>query len=80
MMLHNSFRKFYFLDEEQSVGNPDETIITVPNIPYLTGMHKIKDMGAGAFKDAGKKILEKGLAKPFIDVSFSGTGLSQLCS
>jgi len=65
-------RKFYFLDEERSVGNPDETIITVPNIPYLTGMHKIKDMGAGAFKDAGKKILEKGLAKPFIDVSFSG--------
>lgn len=63
-------RKFYFLDEERSVGNPDETIITVPNIPYLTGMHKIKDMGAGAFKDAGKKILEKGLAKPFIDVSF----------
>ena len=32
------FRKFYFLDPEESVGNPDETFITVPNIPLITAL------------------------------------------
>jgi len=63
-------RKFYFLDESRSVGNPDETFITVPNIPYLTGMYKIKDMAFG--KGIGMNVLKKGLATPFINVSFSG--------
>ena len=36
------FRKFYFLDRGASVGDPDMTFITVPNIPFFTGMHKIR--------------------------------------
>ena len=35
-------RKFYFLDREASVGDPSQTFITVPNIPFLTGMDKIR--------------------------------------
>ena len=65
-----NFRRFYFLDREQSVGDPDTTYLTVrfietrililkqetrmsrkpsssfctkvPNIPLLTGFHKIR--------------------------------------
>ena len=36
------FRKFYFLDREKSVSDPETTFITVPNVPYLTGMRKIR--------------------------------------
>jgi hypothetical protein len=36
------FRKFYFLDEEESIGNPDETFITVPNIPLITAINSLK--------------------------------------
>ena len=64
-------RKFYFLDEERSVGDPDKTFITVPNIPFITGMNKIRSMGFG--KSVGANVvLEKGAGKPFINVSFSG--------
>ena len=64
-------RKFYFLDEAKSVGNPETTFITVPNVPYLTGMRKIRDY-TGIMKSAGINVLSQGLATPFINISFSG--------
>jgi len=64
-------RKFYFIDLEKSVGDPDNTIITVPNIPFLTGMSKIRDLGWT--KAAGARVVQTtGLGTPFINVSFSG--------
>ena len=66
------FRKFYYLDKEKSVGDPDKTFITVPNIPFLTGVRSFKKA------DGIKKFVIKnmitglGLAKPFINISFSG--------
>jgi len=64
-------RKIYFLDPEQSVGNPDTTFITVPNIPLLTGLSKIRDLTWG--KDAAVSVVKNtGLGTPFINVSFSG--------
>merc|ERR1719318_1896397 len=64
-------RKFYFLDREQSAGDPDTTFITVPNVPLLTGFRKIRDAGwtKGTKVDVVKKT---GLGTPFINVSFSG--------
>ena len=38
-------RKFYYLDRAQSVGDPDTTYLTVPNIPILTAFSKIRDYG-----------------------------------
>jgi len=65
-------RKFYFIDREKSVGDPDNTFITVPNIPFLTGMAKIRDM-SGFTKSIGVNVVTKtGLGTPFINVSFSG--------
>lgn len=47
-MLSLRCRRFYFLDRELSTGgNPDTTYLTVPNIPLLTGFHKIRGMGLG---------------------------------
>jgi len=64
-------RKFYFIDLSQSVGDPDTTFITVPNIPLLTGFSKIRDMswGKGTAADVVKNT---GLGTPFINVSFTG--------
>ena len=53
------------------MGNPDTTFITVPNVPFLTGMRKIRDYG-GLAKSVGINVLKKGLATPFINISFSG--------
>merc|ERR1712123_423025 len=64
-------RKFYYLDREQSSGDPDTTFITVPNIPLLTGFRKIKDAGWSKNTMAGV-IKKTGLGTPFINVSFSG--------
>jgi len=64
-------RKFYFLDREKSVSDPETTFITVPNVPYLTGMRKIRDYPTWK-KNVGLNILKKGLATPFINVSFAG--------
>lgn len=64
-------RKFYFLDEAKSVGNPDKTYITVPNVPYLTGMRKIKNY-EGLKKSVGINVLKTGRATPFINITFSG--------
>jgi len=64
-------RKFYFIDLSQSIGNPDTTYITVPNIPLLTGFSKIREMGWG--KGTAVNLLKNtGLGTPFINVSFSG--------
>ena len=38
-------RKFYFLDREASVGDPEQTFLTLPNIPFFTGMNKIRNLG-----------------------------------
>merc|ERR1711892_490403 len=64
-------RKFYYLDREQSSGDPDTTFITVPNVPLLTGFRKIKDAGWSKNTMAGV-IKKTGLGTPFINVSFSG--------
>jgi len=65
-------RKFYFIDREKSVGDPDNTFITVPNIPFLSGMAKIRDMSSFS-KSIGVNVVTKtGLGTPFINVSFSG--------
>eukprot|EP00092_Neocalanus_flemingeri_P038999 GFUD01042454.1.p1 GENE.GFUD01042454.1~~GFUD01042454.1.p1 ORF type:complete len:596 (+),score=215.72 GFUD01042454.1:176-1963(+) len=64
-------RKFYFFDRSQSVGDPDTTFITVPNIPLLTGFTKIRDMGWGK-GTAADVVKNTGLGTPFINVSFSG--------
>ena len=66
------FRKFYTIDLEQSAGDPDKTFITVPNIPLLTGLSKVRDLGAWTKGPAVRAILKNGLGTPFINVSFSG--------
>jgi len=64
-------RKFYFIDLSQSVGDPDTTFITVPNIPLLTGFSKIRDMNWG--KGTALNVVKNtGLGIPFINVSVSG--------
>jgi len=66
-------RKFYFLDRAASVGDPDTTYLTVPNIPFLTGMQKIRSMEGGFLKTtAGNVITKTGLGTPFINITFSG--------
>ena len=40
-------------------------------MPYLTGMRKIRDY-EGIKKTVGMNVLKKGLATPFINISFSG--------
>ena len=65
-------RKFYFLDRANSVGDPDTTFLTVPNIPLLTAFDKIRNYG-WIKKSIGKGlILGQGRGTPFINVSFSG--------
>lgn len=65
-------RRFYFLDRNQSKGDPDTTYITVPNIPLLTGFNKIRDE-AGWKKEIAENILMKtGRGTPFVNVSFTG--------
>jgi len=60
-------RKFYYLIS----GSPETTFITVPNIPFLTGLSKIRD-NYYTKTTAAKVILDTGLGKPFINVSVSG--------
>jgi len=60
-------RKFYY----PVSGNPDNTYITVPNIPLITALSSIKDEGVGKGLTTDV-ILSTGLGKPFINVSFSG--------
>jgi len=38
-------RKFYFLVPEESVGDPDTTFVTIPNVPLLTGLEKVRNSG-----------------------------------
>ena len=65
-------RKLYNHVPELSAQDPDKTFITVPNIPYWTGMHKaMKKSGIG--KSIALGLIEgNGLNKPFINISFSG--------
>jgi len=65
-------RKFYFIDLEQSVGDPDKTFITAPNIPMLSALSSIKDEGTFKKTLASGAILRTGHGTPFINVSFSG--------
>ena len=65
-------RKFYFLDRSKSVGDPDTTFLTVPNVPLLTAFDKIRNMN-WLTKPIGKNmIMAQGRGTPFINVSFSG--------
>ena len=66
-------RKVYTLVPEKSVGNPDDMMITVPNIPYWTGVWKGQKKGSGFAKNTAFGLIQdNGLNAPFIDVSFSG--------
>ena len=68
----SAFRKFYFLDRANSVGDPDTTFLTVPNVPLLTAFDKIRSMN-WMTKPIGKgMIMAQGRGTPFINVSFSG--------
>jgi len=65
-------RKYYYIDREQSKIDPDTTYITVPNIPFLTGMAKIRD-GSVVVKSIGETLmLNTGLGTPFINITFTG--------
>jgi len=67
-------RKVYqFVPEKscETCKNPDETKITVPNIPFWTGVYKGSKAGAGK-SFAYDLVNTNGLAQPFIEVSFSG--------
>jgi len=61
-------RKFYYLVS----GSPDTTFITVPNIPFLTGLSGIRNQSSLMKGMAAQVILSTGLGKPFINVSVSG--------
>lgn len=65
-------RKFYFLDTEESVGNPDETFITVPNIPLITALSSARDKSGFAKQIMANLVLQTGRGTPFIDISFTG--------
>lgn len=65
-------RKVYEFVKEGSVGDPDKTQITVPNIPVWTGLHS-KRLSTGVTRSiAIDLITTNGLGTPFITVSFSG--------
>ena len=66
------FRKFYYLDEEQSIGDPDKTFITVPNIPLLSALSATKNEKGFGKTIKVDLILKEGRGTPFINVSFSG--------
>ena len=51
---------------EKSVGDPDTTLITVPNIPFWTGVHKGQKKGGYAKTLAYGVVNDNGLAEPFI--------------
>jgi len=65
-------RKFYYVDLEQSVADPDKTYIFAPNIPMITGFSGIRDKSWIAKKMGQELITQKGLGTPFVNVSFSG--------
>jgi hypothetical protein len=65
-------RKFYYLDPEQSIGDPDTTFITVPNIPLLSALSATKDLSGLGKTIKVDLILKEGRGTPFINVSFSG--------
>eukprot|EP00092_Neocalanus_flemingeri_P046420 GFUD01052219.1.p1 GENE.GFUD01052219.1~~GFUD01052219.1.p1 ORF type:complete len:595 (-),score=120.44 GFUD01052219.1:139-1923(-) len=61
-------RKIYYLVS----GDPDNTFVTVPNIPLLTGFSSIRD-SYWITKDVAKNImLNNGRGTPFVTVSFTG--------
>merc|ERR1719348_350548 len=65
-------RKYYYLDREQSKIDPDTTYITVPNIPYITGVDKIRN-ASFLTRNVGKTLLAStGLGTPFINITFTG--------
>ena len=65
-------RKLYIPVPELSQEDPDKTFVTVPNIPYWTGMNKVMKR-SGFAKSIAQSIVEGiGLNQPFINVSFSG--------
>ena len=51
---------------EKSAGDPDTTLITVPNIPFWTGVHKGQKKGGYAKGLAYGVVNDNGLAEPFI--------------
>merc|ERR1711935_1050564 len=64
-------RKYLYLDREKSVIDPDEAIITVPNVPLLTGLSKLQDMGFFAKLIGQDVITGMGRGTPFITLPLS---------
>jgi len=65
-------RRFYFLDLEKSVSDPREDLITAPNVPFLSVLHKVRKEGDYAKAVARELAMQNGAASPFITVSFHG--------
>jgi len=65
-------RKFYFIDLEQSIGDPDTTFIIAPNIPLISALSDYKDKSGYGKNAAVELITNEGRGTPFINVSFSG--------
>lgn len=63
-------RKFYHFDREQSIGDEETTMITIPNIPLWTGLNKLESGFVKNIKVA--VMMSNGLGTPFITVSFRG--------
>ena len=59
-------RKVYTLVREKSIGDPDETKLIVPNIPFWTGVHKGQKKGGYAKSLAYGIVNGDGLKQPFI--------------
>jgi len=66
-------RKMYYYDAELSSVNPEKTYVTVPNIPYWTGLNKARKSGfTGGYIRSIVTDPALGLAKPFINVTLAG--------
>ena len=65
-------RKLYYLDKGMSEVDPETTYVTVPNIPYWTGLNQANKKGAIVGGIVRGVVTGVGLNKPFINVTLSG--------
>lgn len=65
-------RKFYFIDLEKSISDPDKTFLYAPNIPLLTALSDFKNLTGYGKTAKSNLVLNIGRGTPFINVSFSG--------
>jgi len=66
-------RKLYYYEDSMSSVNPETTYVTVPNIPYWTGLNKARRQGGfGGSYIRGLVTNDIGLKKPFINITLAG--------